>query len=167
MHLQTDRAASNRWYVAPLAALILPLVAPGGLFAQPTIAKSFNPASVQIGQRSTLTFTINNPAASAISAVAFTDNFPANLFVANPNNLTGSCGSGTITASPGSGSVSLSGGTIAASGSCTFSIDVIVLHQSTLSASYINSSGNVTTTSGTGNTGVDPVSWTPEDIERS
>src|SRR5690349_7249680 len=152
MHLQTDRATWNRWYAAPLAAFVMSLVAPGGLFAQPTIAKSFNPASVQIGERSTLTFTINNPAGSAISAVAFTDNFPANLFVATPNNLTGSCGSGTITATAGTSSVSLSAGTIAASASCTFSIDVIVLHQSSFTTTnYVNTTGNVTASSGTGN----------------
>lgn len=152
MNLKTDRATWNRWYAAPLAAFVMWLVAPGGLFAQPSITKSFNPASVQIGQRLTLTFTINNPAGSAISAVAFTDNFPANLFVATPNNLTGSCGSGTITATAGTGSVGLSAGTIAAGGSCTFSIDVIVLHQSTSNASYVNTTGNVTASSGTGNT---------------
>lgn len=138
-----------------LMAAFLSLSVSVCLFAQPTIVESFNPANVQIGQRSTLTFTINNPAASAISAVAFTDNFPAHLFVANPNSLTGSCGSGTIAATGGSGSVSLSGGTIAAGGSCTFSIDVIVLHQSTNSASYINTTSNVTASSGTGNTATD------------
>ncbi|HSY48054.1 MAG TPA: Ig-like domain-containing protein [Thermoanaerobaculia bacterium] len=151
MHRETDRARWNRWYAAPLAALVIGLAAPGGLFAQPTITKSFNPSSVQIGERSTLTFTINNPAGSAISAVAFTDNFPANLFVATPNNLTGSCGSGTITATAGTGSVSLSAGTIAASGSCMFSLDVIVLHQSSFTTiNYVNTTSNVTASSGTG-----------------
>ncbi|HXH40685.1 MAG TPA: hypothetical protein VNN08_18785, partial [Thermoanaerobaculia bacterium] len=152
MHLETNRATWNRWHVAPLAVFVMWLAAPGGLFAQPTITKSFNPPSVQIGERSTLTFMISNPAGSAISAVAFTDNFPANLFVANPNNLTGSCGSGTITATAGTGSVSLSAGTIAAGGSCTFSVDVIVLHQSSFTTiNYVNTTGNVTASSGTGN----------------
>src|SRR5579859_64454 len=96
MRLETLRA--NPRYAAALAALVMSLVGAGGLFAQPTISKSFDPTSVQIGQRSTLTFTINNPASSAISGVSFTDSFPANLFVATPNNLTGSCGSGTVTA---------------------------------------------------------------------
>jgi len=160
MTQDTDRATWNRWYAAPLAVFAICLFAPG-LFAQPTIAKSFNPSSVQIGERSTLTFTINNPAGSAISAVAFTDNFPANLFVANPNNLTGSCGSGTITASAGTGSVSLSAGTIAASGSCMFSIDVIVLHQSSFTTvNYVNTTGNVTASSGTGNTATATLSAT-------
>jgi uncharacterized repeat protein (TIGR01451 family) len=161
MHLKIDRATSNRGYAALLAVLVLSLTATASLLAQPVIAKSFNPASVQIGQRSTLTFTINNPATSAISAVAFSDNFPANLFVANPNNLTGSCGSGTITAAAGSGSVSLSGGTIAASGSCTFSIDVIVLHQGSFTTiDYVNTTGNVTASSGTGNSATATLSAT-------
>jgi uncharacterized repeat protein (TIGR01451 family) len=151
MNLKTDRVTGNRCDAAALAAFVMWLVAPGGLFAQPIITKSFNPSSVQIGQSSTLTFTISNPAASAISAVAFTDNFPANLFVATPNNLTGSCGSGTITAVAGTGSVSLSAGTITASGSCSFSIDVIVLHQNTnATTNYVNTTSNVTASSGTG-----------------
>src|SRR5581483_10454851 len=120
-------------------AVAISLLSATALFAQPTITQSLNPGSVQIGERSTLTFTINNPAASAISAVAFTDTLPSNLFVAAPNNLVGSCGSGTITAAAGGGSVSLSGGTIAAGGSCTFSLDVIVLHQTAASATYTNS----------------------------
>jgi len=161
MHLKNDRATSNRWYAAPLAAFVISLAASASLSAQPVIATSFNPASVQIGQKSTLTFTINNPAASAITAAAFTDSFPVNLFVASPNNLTGSCGSGTITATAGSGSVSLSGGTIPASGSCTFSIDVIVHHQSTNAPTdYVTTTSNVTASSGTGNSATATVTAT-------
>jgi len=147
--------APNRRYGTLLAGVVLSLFATGGLLAQPTIAKSFNPANVFIGEKSTLTFTIQNPAASAISGVAFTDNFPVNLFVATPNNVVGSCGSGTITATAGSSSVTLTGGTIPAASSCTFSVDVIVHHQSTNSASYVNTTSNVTASSGTGNSATD------------
>ncbi len=161
MRLETRCAKGNRWYAALLAALVLTLLAPASLSGQPVIAASFNPASVQIGEKSTLTFTINNPAAGAISAVAFSDTFPANLFVATPNNLTGSCGGGTITAAAGSGSVSLSGGTIPGSGSCTFSIDMIVHHQSTnVLTNYVATTSNVTASSGTGNTATATVSAT-------
>jgi len=38
MHFETDRLMWNRWYAAPLAAFFICLLAPGGLFAQPTIA---------------------------------------------------------------------------------------------------------------------------------
>src|SRR5258708_3668050 len=168
MHVETDRATRNRWYAAPLAVFVMWLVAPGGLLAQPVITKSFNPAGVQIGERSTLTFTINNPSGSAISAVAFTDTFPANLFVASPNNLTGSCGSGTITATAGSGSMSLSAGTIAASGSCTFAIDVIVLHQSSFTTiNYVTTTGTAPPTSGTGNSATATLSATGGDLAGS
>jgi uncharacterized repeat protein (TIGR01451 family) len=146
-----------RWLAAPVAAFFTLLVTSGALFAQPpTIAASFNPSGVAIGQTSILTFTITNPSASAITAVAFTDTFPANLFVQTPNNLTGSCGAGTITATPASSAVSLSGGTIPAGGSCTFSVNVLVQHQGVDTATgYTNTTGNVSASSGTGGTATD------------
>jgi uncharacterized protein (TIGR03437 family) len=72
-----------------------------------------------------LTFNIVNPnASSALTAVGFTDLFPAGLFVASPSGLTGTCGGGAITAVAGSGSTSLSGATLAAGAACTFSVNV-------------------------------------------
>ncbi|HWG86378.1 MAG TPA: hypothetical protein VN679_01255, partial [Candidatus Acidoferrales bacterium] len=90
----------------------------------PSIAKAFGAASINLNGTTTLSFTITNPNATvALSGVAFGDTLPAGLAVANPNGLTGSCGSGTITTS--ASVVSLSGGTIAAGGSCTFSVNVV------------------------------------------
>jgi uncharacterized repeat protein (TIGR01451 family) len=147
---------SLRWLAAPAAALFILSATSGALSAQPpSISKSFNPSSVLTGQTSTLTFTISNPSASPITGVAFTDTFPANLFVQNPNGLTGSCGAGTIAAAAGGSSVSLSGGTIPASGSCMFSVAVMVLHQTANSAMYTNTTGNVSASSGMGNTATD------------
>jgi uncharacterized repeat protein (TIGR01451 family) len=157
MIVKSLRGGWVRRLAAPVAAFFTLLVTSGALFAQPpTIAKSFNPSGVAIGQSSVLTFTITNPSGSAITAVAFTDTFPANLFVQTPNNLTGSCGAGTITATAGSGAVSLSGGTIPASGSCTFSVNVLVQHQTTdMATMYTNTTGNVSASSGTGGTATD------------
>jgi uncharacterized repeat protein (TIGR01451 family) len=94
MIVKSLRGGWVRWLAAPVAAFFALLVTSGALFAQPpTIAESFNPTGVAIGQTSILTFTITNPSGSAITAVAFNDTFPANLFVQTPNNLTGSCGS--------------------------------------------------------------------------
>jgi uncharacterized repeat protein (TIGR01451 family) len=119
----------------------------------PTIAKAFNPATVSIGQTSTLTFTIMNPGSNPLTGVGFTDTFPANLFVQNPNGLTGSCGGGTIAATAGTGTVSLSGATIAASGSCSFSVSVVAFVGTPAGQIYTNTTGNVTSNeAGAGNT---------------
>jgi uncharacterized repeat protein (TIGR01451 family) len=157
MIVKSLRGGWVRCLATPLAVFFMFLATSGALFAQPpTIAESFNPSGVSIGQTSILTFTITNPSGSAITAVAFTDTLPANLFVQTPNNLTGSCGAGTITATPGSSAVSLSGGTIPASGSCTFSVNVLVQHQGTdTPTGYTNTTGTVSASSGTGGTATD------------
>jgi uncharacterized repeat protein (TIGR01451 family) len=91
----------------------------------PTLIKSFGTASIPVNGSTSLTFTANNPnSTTTLTGVAFTDALPAGLVVSAPNGLTGSCGGGTITAVAGSGSVSLSGASLAASASCTFSINV-------------------------------------------
>jgi streptogramin lyase len=89
----------------------------------PTLAKAFGAASIPFFTNTTLTFTLTNPNSTSLTGVSFTDPLPAGLIVATPNGLTGSCG-GTVTAVPGSSSVALTGGTIAASGSCIFSVTV-------------------------------------------
>jgi threonine/homoserine efflux transporter RhtA len=72
-----------------------------------------------------LTFNINNSnAATALTGIGFTDTLPAGLVVSTPNGLTGSCGGGTITATAGSGSIDLTGASLAASTSCSFTVNV-------------------------------------------
>ncbi|HLK08051.1 MAG TPA: hypothetical protein VKV30_08925 [Candidatus Angelobacter sp.] len=117
----------------------------------PSIAKAFGAASIQLNGTTTLTFTITNPNATvALTGVGFGDTLPAGLAVANPNGLTGSCGSGTITTGTVSGFsvVNLSGGTIAAGGSCTFSVNVV----GTTGGHKVNTTGTVTSSNaGSGN----------------
>jgi uncharacterized repeat protein (TIGR01451 family) len=117
----------------------------------PSIAKAFGAASINLNGTTTLAFTINNPNATvALTGVAFGDTLPAGLTVANPNGLTGSCGSGTITTGTVSGFsvVNLAGGTIAAGGSCTFSVNVV----GTTSGHKVNTTGIVTSSNaGSGN----------------
>jgi uncharacterized repeat protein (TIGR01451 family) len=79
-----------------------------------------------VKQTTTLSFTISNPnTTAALNGVALGDFLPSGLVVANPNGVTGSCGSGKITAYTGSTTVSLLGGTVAPSASCTFSVNVV------------------------------------------
>jgi uncharacterized repeat protein (TIGR01451 family) len=90
----------------------------------PTITKAFGAASIPLNGSTSLSFTITNSNAIALTGVAFTDTLPAGLVVSTPNGLTGSCGGGTITATAGANVISLSGGTVAANSSCTFSVNV-------------------------------------------
>jgi uncharacterized repeat protein (TIGR01451 family) len=120
----------------------------------PSLAKAFSPNPIAVGGVSTLTFTITNPnAGTALTGVAFTDTFPAGLEVAaTPNATTTGCGSPTFAPAAGNTSVSFSGGTIAASGTCTVTVNVIA----TTAGDKANTTGNVTSTNGgSGNTGTD------------
>lgn len=87
-----------------------------------TVTKSFSPTTIGIGQSSTLTFVISNPntAPATITGVSISDPLPAGLTLGTLTNT--SCG-GTLTQSP-VGTISLTGGSIAASGSCTFTAQV-------------------------------------------
>lgn len=103
-------------------------VLPVGIaFAQrpfpPTISKAFAAATMPLNGSTTLTFTLTNPNASALSGVAFTDSLPAGMVVATPNGAAGDCG-GTITATAGATSISLTGASLAGNVTCTFSVNV-------------------------------------------
>jgi uncharacterized repeat protein (TIGR01451 family) len=116
--------------------------------APPSISKGFSPSSVAVGGTSTLTLTIANPnTGTALSGVAVGDNFPTGLQVAAVPGASNTCG-GTFTPAAGATTISLSGGTIAASGSCSVSVNVTP----TTSGSKLNTTGNVSSTNGgTGN----------------
>jgi len=86
-------------------------------FFPPTISKLFLPGTVAPDGTTLLSFTISNPNSDpntniTLNGIAFTDNLPAGLVIASPNELTNDCG-GTVAATPGSSSISLSGGTLA------------------------------------------------------
>ncbi|HWW60543.1 MAG TPA: hypothetical protein VN181_04165, partial [Thermoanaerobaculia bacterium] len=91
----------------------------------PAVSKSFTPSSVAVLEPSTLTITLTNPnAGTAITGVAFIDDYPSGVVNANPANASTTCG-GALIASNGGTSVALSGGTIAAGGSCTVTVTVL------------------------------------------
>jgi LPXTG-site transpeptidase (sortase) family protein len=92
----------------------------------PTISKLFAPNPILAGSTSTLTFTIENPNIDQpLSGVVFTDTFPAGMVVADPTGAsTYGCGAPTYTLAIGAGSISFSGGTMAAGGTCTVTVNV-------------------------------------------
>jgi hypothetical protein len=70
------------------------------------LTKSFTPAVIGKNGVSTMTFTIANGAGNpAQSGLQFTENLPANVFVAATPNVTNTCG-GTVTATAGAGTTS-------------------------------------------------------------
>jgi uncharacterized repeat protein (TIGR01451 family) len=83
------------------------------------ISKVFGAGTIPMGGSTSLTFTITNPDPIAQTGVGFTDTLPSGLS-AGPI-LTNTCGG---TAQSTTGSVSLSGGGVAASGSCTITVNV-------------------------------------------
>ena len=109
----------------------------------PTLAMTFTPSSITVGQTSTINFTVGNTNAAALTGVAFTDTLPAGMTIA-PAGLTGTCGGGTITAAVGTGQINLSGATIPASGNCTFTVAV----STTALGDSVNTTSQVSSTNG-------------------
>lgn len=77
----------------------------------PGFSKSFAPTSVFLGERSTLTFIIDNEHNTAnVLNLDFTDILPAGMEIASPNNASTNCissGGGTLIAVPGTNVISL------------------------------------------------------------
>ncbi|HBA88248.1 MAG TPA: hypothetical protein DCZ75_09750 [Geobacter sp.] len=103
----------------------------------PAISKRFAPNPILAGGVSTLTFTIDNPNPDdALSGVSFSDAFPtspgAMTVASSPNAYASGCGAPSFAPVAGQGSISFSGGSIAAGGSCTVSVDVTASVESQL-----------------------------------
>jgi uncharacterized repeat protein (TIGR01451 family) len=97
---------------------------PPGPLAAPTFTKSFSPSTTSVGVPVTLSFTITNNSGIQLTGLNFADNLPAGLLVANPSNLTNTCG-GTPNAPPGGALITLSGGTLAANATCIVTVQVV------------------------------------------
>lgn len=99
------------------------------------VVKGFDPLTVFGGSASTLSIELVNPNNIPVDGIAFTDNMPAGMFVAEPvRPSVGECG-GALDASPGESSFSYSGGSLAASSRCFLSLRVTM-----------NVNGNLTNT---------------------
>jgi uncharacterized repeat protein (TIGR01451 family) len=116
----------------------------------PTIAKSFAPDPIAVNGVSTLTFTLTNTNAVALTGAKFIDTLPAGLQVAATPAASTTCG-GSPSWAPAAVATTLSfgqttGATIPASGSCTVSVNVTA----TTGGPHANVSGFLfTTESGT------------------
>jgi uncharacterized repeat protein (TIGR01451 family) len=112
----------------------------------PTVTKSFGSGSLAVGGTTTLTITVQNPNAVALTGVAFTDNYPAPITNSGtPGAAIGGAGcTGTLGAAAGGTSLALTGGTVPASTTCTYAVQV----QGAAAGSGTNSTGTVTSANG-------------------
>ncbi|MEM6793337.1 MAG: hypothetical protein AAF725_05115 [Acidobacteriota bacterium] len=106
-------------------ALLLPAVpAHAGLGL--AFSQTFEEATVGPGNTATLRFDIDSQSGSNARDLAFVNNFPAGLTVANPSGVFTDCGAtAVLSATPGDSSFSLSGGQLAAGQSCIVRVNVV------------------------------------------
>jgi len=92
-----------------------------------TLVKGFDPLTVFGGAASTMSIQLINPGTVALAGIAFTDNMPSGMILANPLNFNvGTCG-GTLSGVPGGSSFSFSGGSLPASGTCTLTLSATMI----------------------------------------
>src|SRR5260370_4040983 len=114
----------------------------------PTATKVFAPTTIPVGGRSTITFTVNNPnPADTLTGVGFTDNMPAGVVIASPNNINGFCTGGSAAVANGNSggtTTSLLNTTLVPNSLCTYNIDVIGQTPGT----KLNSTGPIASSAG-------------------
>jgi hypothetical protein len=111
--LTTGPAGGN----ATASAAALTVTAPNPA----TVSASFAPASIEQNGRSTLTLSLNNSNAIALTGIAVADSLPGNVTVSTATAPSTTCG-GSLSST--TSSVSLTGGNIPASGACTIVVTV-------------------------------------------
>ncbi len=120
-----------------------------------SLSKSFNKDVITTnGEVSTMTLTISNSSASAVTGVNISDPLPTGMVVGSTPNASTTCtlgSGGSLTADASSDSVSLSNATIPASGSCAVLVDVTASPD----GSYVNTAELFIGTETTGLTATD------------
>jgi|GEM_PF-6411540 len=103
------------------------------------LLKSFEPASVSLGQTSALVLVINNVNTSPQVDFGLTDTFPSGMTVAGPATTT--CGDGVVTTT--SNSLTITGGDVNGNSSCEIRAPV----QLAATGPYVNNASNITASS--------------------
>jgi uncharacterized repeat protein (TIGR01451 family) len=113
-----------------------------------SLAKAFNPTTIDPGGTSLLTITISNTAAGALplTGVKLTDTLPTHITIGKTPNAATTCPSGLVAATAGGTSVALTGATLAPAATCTITVNVT----GTISNSYLNTipAGGLTSNQG-------------------
>ncbi|HUE99390.1 MAG TPA: hypothetical protein VMN99_09045, partial [Anaerolineales bacterium] len=88
------------------------------------VVKGFDPLTVFGNSVSTMSILLINPGTVPLTSIAFTDNMPPGMILANPLNFNvGTCG-GTLSGTSGANSFSFRGGSLPAGHSCTLTLSV-------------------------------------------
>ena len=124
----------------------------------PIFTQTFTPENFNADGVGTLTYTIDNTA-SALDAtsLSFTNALPAGLVLSDSVNFFSSCVGGSVTAGPGSSSFSYSSGTVPAGASCILQVEVT----SREGGSFINTTGDLTSSLGNSGPSTDTLEVTP------
>jgi uncharacterized repeat protein (TIGR01451 family) len=90
-----------------------------------TLVKNTAPPNISVGQPSTLTVTVTNPAGGInLTNMGFVDTMPAGMIVYSVPNATTTCSGGVVTATPGSNVFTLTGASLNIGASCAVSLQV-------------------------------------------
>jgi len=133
----------------PVGNLTANLTVTGGANLAIDVVKGFNPLTVFGGSSSTMSIQLINPSNITLTGIAFTDNMPNGMILANPINLNvGTCG-GTLAGTPGANTFSFSGGSLPPGGTCTLTLSATM----TVNGNLTNTipAGAVTTANGVTN----------------
>ncbi|MET0029466.1 MAG: IPTL-CTERM sorting domain-containing protein [Candidatus Thiodiazotropha sp.] len=103
----------------------VPVAANLTVMNEPSVSKVFAPASVSVGERSTLTVTITNNDAIPLTGTTLRDTLPVGVSVYSAPSTATTCADASVLAIPGDNEIILTGATIPANASCTFSADVV------------------------------------------
>jgi LPXTG-site transpeptidase (sortase) family protein len=136
----------------PTADLTSSLTVRGTGIEAIAVVKGFNPLTVFGGSASTMSVELLSTSSNTLTEIAFTDNMPDGMILANPLNFNvGDCG-GTLSGTPGANSFSFSGGSLPPFGSCTLTLSATM----TVNGNLTNTIPASAVTTANGVTNIDP-----------